>query len=107
MTDNAWLTVPMDERIVYELPFEQRWAAAWQLLGECVADPRPLLYVSPSARLARIPWGLLAVPLAGPSREELVSARTAAITTRGTTAARIPSRRRIFGFLLSARRFRN
>ena len=63
---------------------------AWQLLGECVSDPRPLLYVSPSARLARIPWGLLAVPLAGPSREELVSARTAAITTRGTTAARIP-----------------
>ena len=63
---------------------------AWQLLGECVADPRPLLYVSPSARLARIPWGLLAVPLAGPTREELVSARTAAITTRGTTAARIP-----------------
>ena len=33
MTDNAWLTVPMDERIVYELPFEQRWAAAWQPLG--------------------------------------------------------------------------
>ncbi|HEY5150255.1 MAG TPA: CHAT domain-containing protein [Mycobacterium sp.] len=63
---------------------------AWQLLGECVADPRPLLYVSPSARLARIPWGLLAVPLAGPSREELVSARKAAITTKGTTAARIP-----------------
>lgn len=63
---------------------------AWQLLGECVADPRPLLYVSPSARLARIPWGLLAVPLAGPTREELVSARTAAITTRGTTPARIP-----------------
>ena len=63
---------------------------AWQLLGDCLADPRPLLYVSPSARLARIPWGLLAVPLAGPSREELVSARMAAITTRGTTAARIP-----------------
>lgn len=33
MSDNAWLTVPMDERIVYELPLEQRWAAAWQLLG--------------------------------------------------------------------------
>ena len=65
-------------------------APAWQLLGECVADPRPLLYISPSARLARIPWGLLAVPLAGPSREELIAARAAAITTRGTTAARIP-----------------
>ncbi len=68
-------------------------APAWQLLGECVADPRPLLYISPSARLARIPWGLLAVPLAGPSREELVAARAAAITTRGTTAARIPWQR--------------
>lgn len=33
LSDNAWLTVPMDTRIVYELPFEQRWAAAWQLLG--------------------------------------------------------------------------
>src|SRR5579872_7490468 len=31
--DNAWLTVPLDERIVFELPFEDRWHAAWQLLG--------------------------------------------------------------------------
>lgn len=31
--DNVWLSVPMSERIVFELPFEQRWAAAWQLLG--------------------------------------------------------------------------
>lgn len=63
---------------------------AWQLLAHCVSDPRPVLFVSPSSRLARIPWGLLAVPLTGPSREELVSARAAAITTKGTTAARIP-----------------
>ncbi len=65
-------------------------APAWQLLTDCVSDPRPLLYISPSARLARIPWGLLAVPLAGPSREELVAARAEAITTKGTRAARIP-----------------
>lgn len=65
-------------------------AAAWQLLADCTGDPRPLLYMSPSARLARIPWGLLAVPLSGPSREELVTARAEAITTRGTRAARIP-----------------
>lgn len=63
---------------------------AWQLLGESVSDPRPVLYVAPSARLARIPWGLLALPLSGPSREELVAARAAAITTKGTMAARIP-----------------
>ena len=24
---------PIDERIVFELPFEDRWQAAWQLLG--------------------------------------------------------------------------
>jgi putative transcriptional regulator len=33
MLDNAWLTLPMDEHIVFELPFEDRWHAAWQLLG--------------------------------------------------------------------------
>jgi hypothetical protein len=35
---------------------------AWQLLIECVATPRAALFVSPSARLARVPWGLLAMP---------------------------------------------
>ncbi|MCV7214113.1 CHAT domain-containing protein [Mycobacterium crocinum] len=65
-------------------------APAWQLLTECVADPRPVLFVSPSARLARIPWGALAVPLTGPTPEELVAARKEAVTFKGTTAARIP-----------------
>ncbi|APE18943.1 CHAT domain-containing protein [Mycolicibacterium pallens] len=77
-------------------------APAWQLLAEAagrseatgesagVADPRPVLFVSPSARLARIPWGALAVPLTGPSPEELVAARKEAVTFKGTTAARIP-----------------
>jgi hypothetical protein len=64
--------------------------AGWQLLSECVADPRPVLFISPSARLARIPWGALAVPLVGPSPEELVAARKEAVTFKGTTAARIP-----------------
>jgi putative transcriptional regulator len=31
--DNAWLSLPLDERIVFELPFEDRWQASWQLLG--------------------------------------------------------------------------
>jgi putative transcriptional regulator len=31
--DNAWLAVPMNERLVYEVPFGERWQAAWQLLG--------------------------------------------------------------------------
>ncbi|GAB3028069.1 CHAT domain-containing protein [Mycobacterium bourgelatii] len=62
----------------------------WQLLAECTASPRPVLFVSPSARLARVPWGLLAVPKSGPSKEELVRARHDAITASGRTAARIP-----------------
>jgi hypothetical protein len=37
-------------------------AEAWQLLIDCVASPRAALFVSPSARLARVPWGLLAMP---------------------------------------------
>ena len=36
--------------------------AAWQLLTEYVALPRAALFVSPSARLARVPWALLAMP---------------------------------------------
>jgi hypothetical protein len=35
---------------------------AWQLLTDCVTSPRAALFVSPSARLARVPWGLLAMP---------------------------------------------
>ncbi|WAJ44980.1 CHAT domain-containing protein [Mycobacterium sp. Aquia_216] len=62
----------------------------WQLLTECVSSPRATLFVTPSARLARVPWGLLAVPKSGPSKEELVRARQAAITASGRVAARIP-----------------
>ena len=33
MRDNAWLSLPVDARVVFDLPFEERWLAAWQLLG--------------------------------------------------------------------------
>lgn len=62
----------------------------WQLLMEHAASPRATLFVSPSARLAAVPWGLLAMPTSGPSTEELVRARVAAITASGTVAAQIP-----------------
>lgn len=65
-------------------------AAGWQLLSECAELKRPTLFVSPSARLARVPWGLLALPKSGPSKEELVRARQDAITASGRVAARIP-----------------
>lgn len=33
MAQNSWLTVPFDERILFDTPYEQRWHAAAQLLG--------------------------------------------------------------------------
>lgn len=30
---NAWLTVPCDERVLFDVPFERRWHAAGRLLG--------------------------------------------------------------------------
>lgn len=33
LLDNAWLTVPADARILFEVPFDQRWNAAAKLLG--------------------------------------------------------------------------
>ena len=65
-------------------------APGWQLLTECMASPRAVLFVSPSARLARVPWGLLAMPKSGPSTEELLRARAEAITPAGRAPARIP-----------------
>ena len=33
MRDNAWITLPVDERILFEMPFEDRWHAVWRQLG--------------------------------------------------------------------------
>lgn len=33
MKDNTWASVAVDARVVFELPFEERWAGAWKLLG--------------------------------------------------------------------------
>jgi putative transcriptional regulator len=41
VANNAWLTVPCDERIIFETPFEQRWRAAGRLLGVDLATMSP------------------------------------------------------------------
>jgi putative transcriptional regulator len=33
LLDNAWLSLPMSEELVFNVPYEDRWQAAWQLLG--------------------------------------------------------------------------
>lgn len=82
---------PATELIVaYRLGVLLVSAAAWQLLVECASDPRAALFVSPSARLARVPWGLLALPMAWPDTDDLVRARAAAVTVHGTAPAAVP-----------------
>jgi len=31
--ENAWISMPVDARVVFELPYEERWLGAWRLLG--------------------------------------------------------------------------
>ncbi|MCV7101438.1 CHAT domain-containing protein [Mycobacterium palustre] len=90
LTAGAFAAVDTELTLAYILGVLLIGPAGWQLLLECVTSPRATLFVSPSARLARVPWGLLAVPKSGPSKEELVRARQEAITASGRVAARIP-----------------
>lgn len=41
LAQNAWLTVPCDEDILFNTPYEQRWHAAGRLLGIDVATISP------------------------------------------------------------------
>jgi putative transcriptional regulator len=41
--DNSWLSVPLDERVVFETPYEDRWQAVWRLIG---VDPGRLSRVA-------------------------------------------------------------
>ena len=65
-------------------------SSGWQLLTECLAAPRAVLFISPSARLARVPWGLLAMPKSAPTADELIRARAGAFTNTGVAPAQIP-----------------
>ena len=90
LTTGPFATPDAELTVAYILGVLLISAPAWQMLGEYETSPRAVLFVSPSARLARMPWGLLAVPTSGPSKEELIRARADAITRSGTQAARIP-----------------
>ncbi len=90
LTRGSFATPQTELTVAYILGVLLIGSVGWKLLTECVTSPRAVLFVSPSARLARVPWGLLAVPKSGPSKEELVRARQDAITRSGRVAARIP-----------------
>jgi len=31
--ENSWISMPIDTRMVFDLPYEDRWSAAWRFLG--------------------------------------------------------------------------
>lgn len=33
LRENAWLTLPVNDAVLFDLPYEDRWNAAWGLLG--------------------------------------------------------------------------
>jgi putative transcriptional regulator len=37
LKENAWLTLPINENVMFDLPYEERWLAAWRSLGVDVA----------------------------------------------------------------------
>lgn len=41
LTNNAWLTVPVEPRVLFDLPFEQRWRAAAGILGVDLSKMSP------------------------------------------------------------------
>lgn len=47
--ENAWLPMPADERVVFELPFEQRWQGSWELVGLDMEKIRQLSLVAGNA----------------------------------------------------------
>ncbi len=38
LKDNSWLTLPLNDDGLFELPYEDRWLAAWRSLGVDVTD---------------------------------------------------------------------
>ncbi|KUI47858.1 hypothetical protein AU198_22520 [Mycobacterium sp. GA-1199] len=62
ITRGAFASPPTELDLARALGTRLIAPAGWQLLVEHVASPRATLFVSPSARLARTPWGLLASP---------------------------------------------
>src|SRR5271167_2185208 len=90
LSEGPFATPDTELTVAYILGVLLIASSGWQLLAECLASPRAVLFISPSARLGRVPWGLLAMPKSGPTAEELVRARASSFTNAGVRPAQIP-----------------
>ncbi|MBA0046045.1 CHAT domain-containing protein [Mycobacteroides sp. LB1] len=62
LTTGAFTSPDAELELARVLGTELVAADGWKLLSECASSPRAVLFVTPSPRLARVPWGQLAVP---------------------------------------------
>lgn len=90
LSGGAFTTPGAELTLAYRLGVLLISAAGWELVSECVNDPRAVLFVAPSARLGRVPWGLLALPAVRPEVTAMLAARQEAITPDGPIPATIP-----------------
>lgn len=90
LTDGAFTCADAELTLAYRLGVLLISSAGWDLLQQCVTDPRAVLFVAPSARLGRVPWGLLALPAVRPEVTAMLAARQEAITPDGPQPATIP-----------------
>ncbi|MGW0163146.1 CHAT domain-containing protein [Mycobacterium sp. NPDC003323] len=89
LSRGAFTDPDSESALAYRLGVLLIGAAGWQLL-KASASARPILFIAPSARLGRIPWGLLAEPLVRPEVTAMLQARQEAITPDGPQPAVIP-----------------
>ncbi len=52
MLDNAWLSIPVDENIVFDMPYEDRWQAMWRHGSVSTSAASATLPGMPEPRLA-------------------------------------------------------
>ena len=89
LTRGAFTDPESELMLAYRLGVLLIGPEAWQLL-DAYADQAPVLHIAPSARLGRIPWGLLARPALRPDVTAMLQARQDAITPDGPQPAVIP-----------------
>lgn len=62
LTAGAFAGRDSEEELARALGVVMIGVEGWKLLSDCVASPRAVLFVTPSPRLGRVPWGQLAMP---------------------------------------------
>ncbi|WP_395311231.1 CHAT domain-containing protein [Mycobacterium sp. AMU20-3851] len=90
LSHGAFSSAEAELTLAYRLGVLLISAEGWDLLQESVSDPRAVLFVTPSARLGRVPWGQLALPAVRPEVTAMLVARQEAITADGPQPAQIP-----------------